>query len=206
MICYEQPGQVDLLTQWTFSQIPEIMNNPELEFTEKRIMTDKLVMLGAVYCGTALGIRKRYDEKYDMTGTVLISDEENIPDGVYCYASPLGIDKLKEHDVAHHVGSRFEDCFTLYSSTDIDEQKIVIWYGDRMICTVQIINDGNQVIPHQVVPALDVLPDDATKKACEITQEALMEAIAMYNTTRMAGFKQGYKQAQEDIENGEIQM
>ena len=197
MICYEQPGQVDLLTQWTFSQMPEIMNNPELEFNEKRIITDKLIMLGAVYCGTALGIQKRYDEKYNMTGTVLISDEENIPNGVYCYASPLGIDKLKEHDVAHHVGSRFED---------IDEQKVVIWYGDRIICTVQIINDGNQVIPHQVVPALDVLPDDATKKACEITQEALMEAIAMYNTTRMAGFKQGYKQAQEDIENGEIQM
>ena len=206
MICYEQPGQVDLLTQWTFSQIPEIMNNPELEFNEKRMMNDKLIMLGAVYCGTALGIQKRYDEKYNMTGTVLISDEENIPNGVYCYASPLGIDKLKEHDVAHHVGSRFEDCFTLYSSTDIDEQKVVIWYGDRIICTVQIINDGNQVIPHQVVPALDVLPDDATKKACEITQEALMEAIAMYNTTRMAGFKQGDKQAQEDIENGEIQM
>lgn len=206
MIIYEQPGQVDLLTEWTFSQIPEIMNNPELEFNEKRIITDKLVMLGAVYCGTALGIRKRYDEKYNMTGTVLIADEENIPDGVYCYASPLGIDKLKEHDVAHHVGSRFDDCFTLYSSTDIDEQKVVIWYGDRIICTVKIINDGNQVIPHQVAPALDVLPDDATKKACEITQEALMEAIAMYNTTRMAGFKQGYKQAQEDIENGEIQM
>ena len=65
MICYEQPGQVDLLTQWTFSHIPEIMNNPELEFNEKRIITDKLVMLGAVYCGTALGIQKRYDEDYD---------------------------------------------------------------------------------------------------------------------------------------------
>ena len=206
MLYYEQPGQVDLLTQWTFSKIPEIHSDPSMEFNEKRIMVDKLVMLGAVYCGTALGIQKRYTEKYNMTGTVLAVDEENVPDGVYCYASPLGIDKLKEHDVAHHVGSRFEDCFTLYSSTDIDEQKVVIWYGKRIICTVKIVNDGNQVIPHQVVPALDVLPDEATKKACEITQEALMEAIAMYTASRAAGFKQGYKQAQEDMENGEIQM
>lgn len=201
MLYYEQPGQVDLLTQWTFSKIPEINADPTLEFNEKRIKVDKLVMLGAVYCGTALGIQKRYDEKYNMTATVLVADEENVPDGVYCYASPLGIGKLKEHDVAHHVGSRFDDCFTMYSSTDIDEQKVVIWYGERIICTVKIINDGNQVIPHQVIPALDVLPDDATKKACEITQEALMEAIAMYTASRAVGFKHGYKQAQEDIED-----
>ena len=181
MILMELPNALDLMTLITLGQSQYKMFNTELPFDEKMKISDKMTIIGAVFCGTVIHINEKTNNEYKMSSTIATINEPGFRDGVYCYVLKNPPPMVPEPD------SRIEDGYSFYGSYDINEPFVEIWFGETLVCKIETVASSDRYIAHPVMCEKSMVPEDVYN----MVNEGILTSITQLNLTTLAGYKAG---------------
>lgn len=194
MISFEQDGQIDLMSIKCLTEINNIESDPTIELPMKMMRTKKYVMLSSAFCGTCLGILKSYTDegKYCQLGkTIQVEDETDIEDGIYVYLSTDPTVSVDHHD---KISEKIPGTFMLKGSCD-DEDNMYFeaYFGTALIERVNIVVNGINPTPQQILSDSSLFTDKIMKDAFERCTKATLDIVAMTNLIYAKGYIDGQK-------------
>ncbi|MBR5296365.1 MAG: hypothetical protein IKU29_00640 [Parabacteroides sp.] len=193
----------DLMSVISLSQIGTIQADDSIDIKRKQIIMSKILLAGAVFDGVACGFYKHEFIVDDVRYPILLSPsmatigEPDSRDGAYVYITRNqgGFYKMPKPD------SRIENVICIYGSFDIENPCVEFYYGELLMCSVSFIENGNQVVPHITMCDTDDLKDEFMNQSYQLIQEFAQSAIASINLSFMAGYKEGYEKAANEMNN-----
>lgn len=195
----------DVMSFITLTQISAIQADDSIDIKQKQIIQHKMLLAGGVFCGVASEFHKYEFIVDDVKYPILISPsmatigESDSRDGAYVYITRNqgGFYEMPKPD------SRIENVICIYGSFDIENPCIEFYYGELLMCSVSIVTNDNQVVPHITMCDTDDLKDEFMKQSYQLIQESAQSAIASITLSFMAGYKEGYEKAIDEMNNND---
>lgn len=181
---FEIPGQIDLMTTMTLSQVIASDITNDINSTERVVFRETGTAIATCFCNPVLHLKENH--KFFVTPTIMTIGEDNIEDGIYCYASTEAITELPD----------MEEPFSgisFYGSFDLSKPKVVIKYNGEIIYHIDVIVDGVQVTPHVERKEVEGVPVEIY----DIINQGILDGISAINLAKIAGYKQGLEAAAE---------
>lgn len=201
MILVENPMiQCDVMSYISLAQASAAMYDQSLDPKTKQKIHNKTILAGAIFCGVALAFNEKKfivdDIEYSaiLTPSIATIGESDSRDGAYVYITRNqgGFYELPKPD------SRIDDVICIYASFDVETPVIEFYYGELLMCSVSIVD-----IPHMTMCDKDELKDEFMKQAYSIIETRVQDAIAKVQLSTMAGYKDGYNAALNELNEGE---
>lgn len=195
----------DVMSFISLSQISAIQADDSIDV--KQIIIHKMFLLGGIFCEVASKFHQHEfvvdDVKYPvlLTPSMATIGEPDSRDGAYVYITrnPEGFYNIPKPD------SRIENVICIYGSFDIENPHVEFYYGELLMCSVSFITNNNQVVPHIIMCDTDDLKDEFMKQSYQLIQESVQSAIASITLSFMAGYKEGYEKAIDEINNNDTE-
>lgn len=175
--------QIDLMSTMMLGQSMYASVDPSISDVNKLVINKKAQLIGAIFCGVAISLN---ENGYRLSPTLMSINESDTRDGVYCYATksdPAGL-PLK-------MDMRIEDGFCIYGTVDLHDPRIEIYYGSALICVVNMITSGLQVVPK----VSETRTEDSTISDADF--KLVMDSINTNIMKRNIAFAAGYKAGME---------
>lgn len=193
----------DLMSYISLTQAAAAMYDRTLDAVEQNYIQKGMMLVGSIFCGGAIAVKDTklnidgVDCQYWLTPTICTIGEEGSRDGVYAYASinPDTSAGLPEPD------SRIDNTVCIYGSFDIKNPFVEFYFGDLLMCKVDIVTNDMQVIPHQVMCDKDKLTNEQMEQTYEAINKGVLDSIAQMNMVYMKGYKEGLDMAKGEIES-----
>lgn len=193
----------DMMSVISLSQISAIQADDSIDIKQKQITTPKILLAAGVFGGVASGFHKHEfivdDVKYPiiLSPSIATIGESDSRDGAYVYITRNqgGFYEMPKPD------SRIENVICIYGSFDIENPYVEFYYGELLMCSVSFIGNDSQVVPHITMCDTDDLKDEFMKQSYQLIQESAQSAIASINLSFMAGYKEGYEKAVDEMNN-----
>lgn len=193
----------DVMSFISLTQISAIQTDDSVDIKRKQIIVPKILLAASIFCGVASEFHKHEfivdDVKYPiiLSPSMATIGEPFSRDGAYVYITRNQEDfnKIPKPD------SRIKNVICIYGSFDIENPCIEFYYGELLMCSVSFIENGNLVVPHITMCDTDDLKDEFMKQSYQLIQESTQSAIASINLNFMAGYKEGYEKAIDEINN-----
>ena len=195
----------DLMSYISLTQAVAAMNDRTLYPVEQNYIQKGMILVGSIFCGGAIAVKDTklnidgVDCQYWLTPTICTIGEEGSRDGVYAYASinPDTSAGLPEPD------SRIDNGVCIYGSFDIKKPFVEFYFGDLLMCKVDIVTNDMQVIPHQVMCDKDKLTNEQMEQTYEAINKGVLDAIAQVNMAYVKGRKDGYNMGLNELNEEE---
>lgn len=187
---FEIPGQIDLMTTMTLSQVIASDITNDINSTERVVFRETGTAIATCFCNPVLRLKENHG--FFVTPTIMTIGEDNVEDGIYCYASTEPITELPD----------MEEPFSgisFYGSFDLSKPKVIIKYNGEIIYHIGVIVDGVQVTPHVERKEVEGVPEEIY----DIINRGILDGISAINLAKIAGYKQGLEAAAEEMEGTE---
>ena len=168
----------------TLSQVIASDITNDINSTERVVFRETGTAIATCFCNPVLHLKENH--KFFVTPTIMTIGEDNIEDGIYCYASTEAITELPD----------MEEPFSgisFYGSFDLSKPKVVIKYNGEIIYHIDVIVDGVQVTPHVERKEVEGVPVEIY----DIINQGILDGISAINLAKIAGYKQGLEAAAE---------
>lgn len=187
--------KIDVLSKYAVGEMQRIYDDPTIDGAVKNVVTQKLRTLSTTFCGTCLMLSNTYlsDQKLYISHTVGVFEEPGYDDGVYVYMS---FNNIADNDLPPNM--RYENTYTFFASTDPDNMFIDIFFGEALICKINI---GTR-LPEVSTP--DDL-DDSLKDVSNRVRSCAITAISMVSAALAEAYLNGlnYGKSLREKENDE---
>ncbi len=177
-------GQVDLMTTMMLGQAMYLGIDKTLSDAEKSIVNQKASLIGAIFCGVCI---KMTENGWLLSPTLMAINEPEIADGVYAYITQRSNQGIPE------IGTKSQGDFMVYGTVDLTDPRVEVYYGSELVCTVNIIVDGKQVVPK--VSDCRTTDSQLNDSDYKVIEDAINENVMGVHLSFVAGYKAGYDAA-----------
>lgn len=178
-------GQIDLMSTMMLGQGMYASIDPSISDVDRLVINKKAQLIGAIFCGVAISL---FENHFNTSPTLMSINEPDTRDGIYCYAT-----KSDPEGLTSNMDMRIKDGFCIYGTVDLHDPRIEIYYGNALICMVNMITDGVQVVPK----VSETRTEDSTisDEDFKIVMDSINENIMKLNIAFAAGYKAGMEAA-----------